>query len=434
MPVGRPAIGLIGRIVAILLLAVMAEFVISTALYERASEFSVRDDEARRLAEHLVIAQRVLNEAPPDRRAATAADLSTEHYATQWSAGAPPPSEQVLAPMRRQVIAWEPELAHADLRLQLVSHGLKSQVAGGLVLRDGSWLRFRMHQSIDSLDWSRSRILTAALIALLVMVSGTLLVRGTLRPMRRLAKAADRFGSSKAEHLDETGPTEVRRVIAAFNRMQERIERLIADRTEALAAAGHDLRTPLARLRLRADHVDDTELRETIGDDIAEMEAMIASLLTYLGGESDTEAPVLTDLAVLCATLADDAADRGREVDYVGPDHCEFRVRPLGIKRAVTNLLENALHHAQHVRITLDQRGGAVVLAVEDDGPGIPEEALAQVLEPFARLDTARRRDTVGLGLGLAIVVRAVAMEGGRLHLSNRPQGGLRAEISLPAT
>lgn len=426
-----PSVGLIGRIVAILLAAVLVEFAISTVLYERASQTSVRDDEARRLAEHLVIARRLVAEAPIDRRAAVAGELSTVHYVTGWSREPPPPDQPALATMRRQVIAWEPDLATTPLRLRLVKTGLTSHLAGGLALADGSWLRFRTRQSIGSLDWSRSRVIAAALIAALVIGSGGLLVRSTLGPMQRLARAADAFGTAPPQQLAEDGPIEVRRVIAAFNRLQSRIQRLIGERTEALAAVGHDLRTPLSRLRLRTDAIDDPALRNAITDDVVEMEAMVSSLLAYLGGEEDPEKSVLIDVAVLCATLADDAADRGRQVRYDGPDHCEFVVRPIGLKRALSNLLENALHHADDVCITL-RAGSRLILAVEDNGPGIPEAALRSVLEPFVRLDTARLRDTIGLGLGLAIVVREVEAQGGSLALANRPTGGLRAEIVLP--
>jgi len=143
---------------------------------------------------------------------------------------------------------------------------------------------------------------------------------------------------------------------------------------------------------------------------------------------------VLADLGVLCATLADDAADHGRAVTYVGPDHLEHVFRQLGVKRALSNLVENGLHHGEHVTIALSLEPDAVIVRVEDDGPGIPEEQLRSVLEPFVRLDTARRRDTLGLGLGLAIVCRAVELEKGSLTLSNRLEGGLRAEIQLPRT
>lgn len=424
--------GLIGQIIAILLIAVVTEFVASTMLYERASEFSVRDDEARRLGEHLVIARQLLEKTPAARRPAIAASLSTDHYVTGWAPRPPAPAADALTLMRSQIIAWEPSLSSTDLRLARRTDGLATRVAGGLVLADGSWLSFRMQRALSGEDWWHGRILLAAVLALLVIGSASLLIRAALHPLRRLARAADRFGTGGPELVGEAGPIEIRQVIAAFNRMQSRIQRLIGERTEALAAVGHDLRTPLARLRLRTDNVDNAVLRATIGNDIAEMEAMVTSLLAYLGGENDPETPTLTDIAVLCATLVDDATDHGYPVSYHGPDHCETRVRRGSLKRAVSNLLENAVHYGSTISLSLTVTDQAIVIAVDDDGPGIPEEALETVLQPFARLDAARRRDTVGLGLGLAIVARVVAVEGGTLQLSNRPKGGLRAEISLP--
>ncbi len=427
----RP-IGLIGQIVAILLMAVAAEFVASTLLYERASEFSIGDDEARRLGEHLVVARRLLDKAPPARRPGIALALSTGHYAIGWAIVPPLRPTGTLNLTRRQIIAWEPGLAATDLRLSRRVDGLATRIDGGMMLADGSWLSFQTHHPLGGQDWWRGRIATAALIALLVVIFAGLLVRRTLAPLRRLAHAADRFGTVAPEELGESGPTEIRQVIAAFNRMQARIQRLIAERTQALAAVGHDLRTPLARLRLRVDGVTDADLRATVGDDIAEMEAMVTSLLAYLGGEGDPESRKLADIAVICATLADDACDHGQMVDYCGPDHCELAVRRVSIKRALSNLLENALHFGTTIRIILEIEPDHVSIAFEDNGPGVPPEALQSVVEPFVRLDTARRRDTVGLGLGLAIVSRVVAVEGGTLNLSNRPEGGLRAEIRLP--
>jgi len=221
-------------------------------------------------------------------------------------------------------------------------------------------------------------------------------------------------------------------VIAAFNRMQSRIQRLIAEQTQGLAAVAHDLRTPLSRMRLRTDQVDHEELRASIGSDIAEMEALLASLFAFFSGGGEPEPLARTDVAVLCATIVDDAADHGHAVTYLGPDHCEQQVRRLGLKRAVTNLLDNALHHGASATVSLELSERALVIAVEDDGPGIPEESLALVMQPFVRLDPSRQRNTLGLGLGLAIVARIIAAEGGSLELSNRPAGGLRAELRLP--
>ena len=435
--VARPSIGLLGRVVAILLLTVLIEFGVSTLLYERATEFSVRDDEARRLAEHLVISRRLLEERPVADRAAMAAELTTDRYAVRWApTPLPSPRAPELTAMRAQITAWEPSLARTGLRLRLVSPGRSAVVTGELRLADGTRLAFRTRDAVTRLDLALNRVLLALVPAIGLMALGGLLIRRTLLPLRRLSEAADRVGAeggALAAPVPEDGPGEVRRVVVAFNRMQARIARLIADRTQALAAVGHDLRTPLARLRLRTEAIGDEEARAAVAADIAEMDAMVASLLAFLGGDSDPERPVRVDLAVLCATVVDDAVDRGREASYLGPDHCERVLRPIALKRALGNLVDNALQYGETATVTLLVDPQAVTIRVEDDGPGIPEHRLASAVQPFVRLDPARHRDTKGFGLGLAIVASAAAAEGGRLALGNRPEGGLRAEIVLPA-
>jgi signal transduction histidine kinase len=430
---GTP-LGLIGRIFAILLLAILIEFGASTFFYERANQLALRDDEARRLAEHLIIARKLLDEAPQPTRPTLAQDLTTTRYSISWTRLPPafPATAATLDRIHRQVIAWEPGLGIAQMRLRLNGRAREAVIAGDFTLSDGSAVRFATREPVHHLGFSLERMLLALGPAVAMILVGGVLVRHTLLPMRRLAEAAERVGSDGATEVPQGGPGEVRRVIAAFNRMQARIHRLIDDRTQALAAVGHDLRTPLARLRLRADAVEDPRVHQAIAGDLDEMEAMIGSLLAYLGGEEDGERPVRIDLAVLCATLIDDACDHGRAAEYRGPDHLELTVRPSAIKRALVNLMENAHHHAERVWLILEAGAEQVIVAVEDDGPGIPEEALPKVLEPFVRLDRARARDTVGLGLGLSIVVRVVEAEGGSFTLANRPQGGLRAEIRLP--
>lgn len=430
----RPSPGLIGRLVAILLLTVLVEFGISTILYERASQFSVRDDEARRLAEHLVIADQLMGERAASERPTLATELTTDRYLIRWSTQ--PPQTSSIAPsldgMRRQMLDWEPRLSGTAMRLWLASPGRSSVVAGVMRLDDGSWMSFQTLHPVEGLNLAAERILLALTPALGLMLLGGLLVRITLKPLRQLAVAADSIGRGGEAHVPERGPREVATVIRAFNRMQERIHQLIENRTQALAAVGHDFRTPLARLRLRAESVDDAAAQRAIEADIVEMEAMIESLLAYLGGENDPERPAQTDLAVLCATLADDAVDHGHDVRYQGPAHLEAKVRPLGLKRAVANLIDNAIHHGSMAVVRVVEDAGTISISVLDNGPGLPEDKLDDVVEPFVRLDTARPRDTVGFGLGLAIVARAVDKEGGQLRLSNRPEGGLRADITLP--
>lgn len=425
--------GLIGRLIAILLLTTLVEFGISTLLYERASQFSVRDDEARRLAEHLVIAERLLNERTAEDRASIATELTTDRYLVRWSPEVPlkPSIAPALDEMRQQVLAWEPGLRDTGMRLWLVSPGKRSVVAGAMRLADKSWLSFQTLHPLDGLNLGRERILLAFIPALGLLLLGGLLVRLALKPLRRLAIVADRVGHGVEEHLPEQGPAEVAIVIRAFNQMQDRIHQLIENRTQALAAVGHDFRTPLARLRLRAETVADADGRRAIEADIAEMEAMIDSLLSYLGGDEDPEPKVWTDVAVLCETLADAAADRGHDVSYWGPPHLDLMVGRLGLKRAVGNLVDNAVHHASKAVVRVATDAGTVTIAVEDNGPGLPEDMLKEVLKPFVRFESARPRDTIGFGLGLSIVAREVEREGGEFRLRNRPEGGLSAEIRL---
>ncbi|OYY64019.1 ATP-binding protein [Sphingomonas sp. 28-62-11] len=430
----RPSLGLLSRILAILLLTVIIEFGVSTLLYERASQFSVRDDEARRLAEHLVISRRLIAERPVAERLAMAAQLTTDRYLMRWEGRvtSPPPLATELAGMRRQIIAWEPALASADLRLQLTSPGRRSVVSGGLRLPDDSWVYFRTRTPIVGLNLTTERILQALAPAVALIVMGGLLMQRTLQPLRRLAAAAEQMGSGTSVHVEEEGPTDVVRVVRAFNTMQDRIHQLINDRTQGLFAVGHDMRTPLSRLKLRADAIPDTQVRHAIRGDIHEMEAMVGSLLAYLGGDDDPENPAHIDLAVTCATIADDAADNGATVIYNGPDHLEMVLRRSAIKRAITNLVDNSLHYGTRATLSIMVDDFWVYLNIDDDGPGIPADKTDLVIQPFVRLDPARQRDTKGFGLGLAIVADTVAREGGRLSLSNRPEGGLRAQIMLP--
>ncbi len=430
----RHSLGLIGQIVAILLLALGTQFGISTLLYERASQFSVQEDEAHRLAEHLVIGRRLIAEASPARRAAMAAELTTDRYAIAWQARGVilPATPAPLFETQQQIIGWEPALADSDLRLGLINAGRRAALTGDLALRDGSRLRFKTRQPLTDRDLVRDRILITFVPVVMLMLLGGLMIRRTLLPLKQLARAAERFDGAESVTLPEAGPAEVRGVTQAFNTMQARIRRLISERTEALAAVGHDLRTPLARLKLRADSVVDADVRDAIALDVKEMTAMIASLLAFLGGDDDPDEPEPVDVAVLISTIVDAASDNGHAIEFSGLAHLEMVVRPVALKRAIGNLVDNAAKYAEHVSVSLAVRETEAVILVEDDGPGIAEAMLAKVVEPFVRLDDARRRDTLGLGLGLSIVQRSVAQLGGRFRLSNRPTGGLRAEVVLP--
>ena len=405
-------------------------------LYERASQFSLREDEAHRLAEHLVVTRKLIAERPVGERPAIARLLTTDRYDVRWGPSLPPPPPLAaeLGEMQRQVVAWEPALADADLRLKLSSPGRNALVTGGLTLPDGTWLYFGMHEVQTGWDLALGRILLALFPAVGLMLIGGLLIRQTLRPMKMLGDAAGRIGFGAWTPLPETGSGEVLRVIRAFNAMQARIHRMIADRTQALAAVGHDLRTPIARLQLRIDTLNDATTRDAMREDASEMEGMVASLLAFLGGESDPEPRARVDVAILAETIVDNLADQGNKIRYDGPESLEAIVRPVDLKRALGNLTNNALRYGRNVQLSLERDGEVMRFRVSDDGPGIPEARLAEALEPFTRLDPARGRNTKGLGLGLAIVKRIAERDGGSLRLANRPEGGLAATIELPVS
>jgi len=414
------------------LLTVAVEFGASTLLYERASHFSVREDEANRLAEHLVIARRLIGERRPNDRDTAARELVTDRYDVGWSATPPAQASLPRLPsMERQVLAWEPSLAQSDLHVRLAPLSQGSTISGEFRLADGSWVLFRTRGIAQGWSLALERVLIAMLPASLLLLLSALLIRVTLRPLRTLIRSIGRIGSGEQVAVPEEGIAEVRGLIHAVNAMQARIHELVESRTQALAAVGHDLRTPLARLHLRLDALRDSDSREAMRDDVAEMEGMIASLLAFLGGDGDPETPVPVDIAVLVDTLVQGAADRGRDATYDGPDHLELVARPSLLRRAVSNLIENALHYGQRVRVTLASARGSTTITVDDDGPGIPADKLEAAQRPFVRLDAARARNTKGLGLGLAIVAQAVAREEGQLVLANRPEGGLRAQIVL---
>lgn len=433
--VGFASVGIIGRVCAILLLTIGAVVVSNTALYEHSSRLTIREDEARRAAEHIIVVARILEVQAPAQRVQIASSASTEHFELKWFPWGlvPAPDAVPLHEMRTQMMRWEPALHGADLRLQTsTAPGSAGQVVGALRLADSSWLHFTTPDLVS--DWSVTLrgVLPALLPVLALSLVGLLLLREVLTPLRLLVDAATNVGRGSPTVLPEQGPTEFRRLIRAYNDMQSRICTMISEKVEALAAVGHDLRTPLARLRLSLDAVSDQEVRTAMDRDLLEMEQMLTSLLTYYGGDEHPEPPLPVDIAVMAATIVDELQDRGHSAAYHGPGHCDVMVRWLPIKRALGNLADNARLYGTHTDITVSVTACSVAIYVDDNGPGVPAESLTRILEPFHRLDSARRRNTAGVGLGLTIAARAIADAGGKLVLSNRATGGLRAAFELP--
>ena len=284
-------------------------------------------------------------------------------------------------------------------------------------------------------DWTWPLLASIGLTVAAMILVVTLTVRAGTRPLARLADAADRMGRGEREPpLPETGPEEVRRTTAAFNRMRERIGRFVADRTRMLAAISHDLRTPITALRLRAEMVDDEEIRRRMLETLADMERMTEATLAFAREDAAVEDTRTVDLDALVGSVVDDLAEIGLDAAYAEGERLPYPCRPVGLRRAVRNLVENAVAYGMRARVAIAGRDGPGDIVVEEDGPGIAPQDRERVFEPFVRLEGSRSRDTGGVGLGLAIARSIARAHGGDVLLENRPEGGLRAILRLPAT
>lgn len=300
-------------------------------------------------------------------------------------------------------------------------------------LRDGLWLDFRTTRIDQPPPWAGKTLQLLGLLLVAVVGTGLFIAHKTARSMADLAEAAHRFGRGEdPPRLREHGPREVRETIRAINLMQERLHKHIQDRSRLLAAVSHDLRTPITTLRLRAEYIDDPEMRERTLATLAEMEAILSATLSFARDEAADESARSTDLAALVQSLVDDYVDLGGDVTYAGPERLIGRCRPVSLRRALSNLIDNAVKYGGRVRVALHQEKGGRVILIDDDGPGIPDADLDKVFEPFYRLETSRSRETGGTGLGLSVAQTVVHAHGGTLTLSNRPEGGLRVSARLP--
>jgi signal transduction histidine kinase len=300
-------------------------------------------------------------------------------------------------------------------------------------LPDGQWLSFATALPESGPSFSQQFLLSIGLMAAIILAVSVWAVQRVTAPLATLSAAAERLGNDlNAPPVPETGSVETRQASRAFNAMQARLRALIENRTRILAAISHDLRTPLTLLRLRAEGVPDEAERKKMLDTIAEMDAMIAATLAFARDEAAGEPRRSTDVTALLASLADDMADTGLPVTMQPAQPVVCECQPASLKRALSNLLDNAVKYGKRARAAIRSTPQAVEITIDDEGPGIPEDELGRVFQPFYRVEGSRSRETGGIGLGLAIALSVVQAHGGALTLANRPAGGLRATVTLP--
>lgn len=323
---------------------------------------------------------------------------------------------EAMRPMHEAMMAGRAEPIELTLSIHLAS---------------GEWLNVRTMFHRPGVQLSPHAALPLLLMALAVALVALWTARRVVGPMRALAQGADRLGRGlDAEPLPLRGPSEVRETTQAFNRMTDRLTRFVNERTHMLAALGHDLRSPLTAMRLRIEMLDETEDSIRLQALVEEMQAMVEATLEFSRGVARAEPAAEVDLAALLGDLVGDVG--GDRASLAPSPPVRITIRPQALNRALRNLIDNAVRYGGAAQVTLSREPGMAVITIADRGPGLPEDQLEAVFEPFVRLEASRSRDTGGVGLGLAIARTIIQAHGGTVTLRNLQAGGLQAVVRLP--
>ena len=466
-----------GQLIVLLLAALVLSHVIGVLVFAGERRQAMRSVHHMELLERTAAVIRLLEATSPDMRGEilraagsprlrywltgeSVLDAASAEYREQWLAGM---LERMLpagrpAPVRVHLTEYDrPEWFRGHRRRPLHmtgperhheefgdseddvrppgrrSAGTETGLILSVALANGEWLNAATRFGAPRVGLAWPSILPMLLAALAILSVVILTVRRITRPLTALSTAAEKLGRGEdVESLIESGPAELRRTTAAFNAMRERLTRFVRDRTTMLAAISHDLRTPLTSLRLHAELVEDEETRTKLLTVLDEMQRMTEATIAFARDEAAREDTRMVDLTALLDSLCDDLAELGMDVAFAGPGKTPVACRPVSLKRAVRNLIENAVAYGRRARVALEESAGEFAIVIDDDGPGIPDEDLERVFGPFVRLEESRSRKTGGIGLGMAIARSIARGHGGDITLENRPEGGLRATIRLP--
>ena len=424
--------------------------------------------ESIRVADNIAVLATLIDKTPPTEREAVARHFQNSALQISWSGHRVPRSAPAQVPeaelLHELLLKVLPNQAEADVVVGYAAaedavapqeelagswrragpfpepiSGIVSELADepsfrvSVRLSDGTWLNF-VAAYVETIDFwlARSVVLLSILVTGIVGLSIWAIQRLTA-PFRVFASAAARLGTDvNATPLEEHGPSEVRGAIRAFNDMQRRLQRFVEDRTQMLAAVSHDLRTPITRLRLRAECLKDAAHSAKFLEDLREMEDMIAGVLTFAKDDATSEPTIAVDFMTMLHSICDELTDRGFKVSFKASGRCPYWCRRVSTRRCFANLMENAVKYGQRADVTLETGASEIVVRIEDRGPGIPEEFREQVFRPYFRLEPSRGRHTGGSGLGLTVARSVARAHGGDVRLRERPGGGLTAEVLLP--
>ncbi|WNO55136.1 ATP-binding protein [Stakelama saccharophila] len=333
----------------------------------------------------------------------------------------------------RDLRADDPRLRHRHSRRAERLRRVGTELRIAVEVPGSGWLNVRTPWP-DSSNFIFWQLIAQTLVIYLVTLIPMFWIgRRIARPLRDLATAARTFDpSTPGTDVEERGPGDVRAVIIAFNQLSDRVAAMLDEKDRMLGAIGHDLRTPLAALRVRIESVEDDGDRAKMADTIDEMNRTLDDILSLARLGRPSEPATQVDLSALVDAVVEDFRDIGADVTAEETPRILVRIRPSLMRRALRNLIENAVKYAGAAEVALNQDDGHVGIAVADRGPGIPDDKLAAVFDPFTRLESSRNRETGGIGLGLALARAIVREAGGEIVLANRDGGGLVATIRLP--
>jgi len=421
-----------GQITALVIASIVAIHLILTIIF-LISRPDQPDPSVDRGHAHFAAAVQLLGASPAAERPRLFADIARAFPKLDIQPMPPGPVPEASEPEKLDLRGLHRRL-DSSYRIFPLANEQKHQRVG-IVLPDGAMISARVLRDPRPRPfWAGSWFATLLFAIVSVSLLSLWAARALTAPLSAFAKAAENFSvNGAAASLPERGPEEIRFVAKALNRMRERISALIDDRTKMLAAISHDLRTPITRMRLRAEFIEDEGHRRRMMSDLDQMRSMLEAVLSFLRNDRKLEAMTLTDIASTLQLVADQFADVGHKVAYEGPQHAMATVRPDDLTRSVTNLVENSVRYGAHATIRLAVASDSATIEVEDDGPGISDARKEVMLEPFVRGDDARSMDdTTGFGLGLSIARAIVLAHGGELSLHDRQPHGLIVRIELP--
>lgn len=321
------------------------------------------------------------------------------------------------------------------------SHHRRLLIAAIRIRPDGEWMIARVYAPAWQRDVIAPLLLQTAIIYLVLMVAVALILRQITRPLAALTGRVERFAATqdREDQIEPVGPDDIRRLIIAHNAMESRISALLDEKDVMLGAIGHDLKTPLAALRVRIEAVEDDTERAKMAATIEDIVRSLDDILSLARVGRPSDARERNELSALVASVVEEYEDMGEPVELCETERIVLAVRPTWLRRALRNLIGNALRYGKRARVSLEQRDGMAAIRIEDDGPGIAEDRMASMMDPFTRGEPSRNTETGGAGLGLALARAIAEQHGGALHLSNRygPTGhiiGLAVTLELPST